>query len=101
MTDNYIPTTPKEGTSTPLDDSLPGPTTKTEPHTPHHTGVPPYDEIPHVGHGDKMRREAGELFEVLKDERASEESNKEVRDGIRVYNMGRKSNLPKQVVMHP
>jgi RNA-binding protein Luc7-like 2 len=34
-----------------------------------HSKVPPADEMPHVGHGDKVKREAGELVEDVKIEK--------------------------------
>ncbi|WVQ77860.1 hypothetical protein IAR50_007557 [Cryptococcus sp. DSM 104548] len=48
-----------------------------EPHTPHHPRVPPLDEMPVVGHGDKVKREAGELVEDLREERAGEERDRD------------------------
>ncbi|WVQ79671.1 hypothetical protein IAT38_001771 [Cryptococcus sp. DSM 104549] len=55
------------------------------PHTPSHSRIPPADEMPHVGHGDKGKREAGELVEDLKEERRSEtrERGDRDRDGSR------------------
>ncbi|EIW65997.1 small nuclear ribonucleoprotein [Tremella mesenterica] len=43
------------------------------PHTPMHPRVPPVDEMPLVGHGDKIRREAGELEEDLKEVKGERE----------------------------
>lgn len=65
------PTGPRAGINPPT-----GPS-DTEPHTPHHTRVPPAEEMPVVGLGDKVKREAGELVEDLKEERAMEERDKE------------------------
>nr|XP_019046562.1 small nuclear ribonucleoprotein [Kwoniella bestiolae CBS 10118]OCF25492.1 small nuclear ribonucleoprotein [Kwoniella bestiolae CBS 10118] len=48
------------------------------PHTPVHSKVPPADEIPVVGHGDKVKREAGELEDDLRERRGSRD-----RDGER------------------
>ncbi|KAL1411380.1 splicing factor [Vanrija albida] len=49
------------------------------PHTPtHHPRVPPADELPSVGHGDKGKREAGELVEDEKRER--DRSDRDRRD---------------------
>ena len=49
------------------------------PHTPLHAPkVPPADEMPVVGHGDKVKREAGELVEDVK-----EEKDRESRDRYR------------------
>jgi RNA-binding protein Luc7-like 2 len=45
------------------------PTNVTVPQTPIHSKVPPADEMPVVGHGDKVKREAGELVEDVKVER--------------------------------
>jgi len=39
------------------------------PQTPIHSQIPPADEMPVVGHGDKVKREAGELVEDVKVER--------------------------------
>jgi len=39
------------------------------PQTPVHSQIPPADEMPVVGHGDKVKREAGELVEDVKVER--------------------------------
>jgi len=39
------------------------------PQTPVHSQVPPADEMPLVGHGDKVKREAGELVEDVKVEK--------------------------------
>lgn len=39
------------------------------PRTPNHGLVPPADELPTVGHGDKVKREAGELVEDVKEVR--------------------------------
>lgn len=39
------------------------------PRTPNHGHVPPADELPVVGHGDKVKREAGELVEDVKESR--------------------------------
>ncbi|AGV14612.1 small nuclear ribonucleoprotein, variant [Cryptococcus neoformans var. grubii H99] len=65
------PTGPRAGLNPPM-----GPSGN-EPHTPHHARVPPAEEMPVVGHGDKVKREAGELVEDLKEERAMEERDKE------------------------
>jgi RNA-binding protein Luc7-like 2 len=41
-----------------------GPSSKMPPpQTPIHSKIPPADELPVVGHGDKIKREAGELVE--------------------------------------
>lgn len=39
------------------------------PQTPLHSRVPAADELPVVGHGDKVKREAGELVEDVKMEK--------------------------------
>nr|XP_019007540.1 small nuclear ribonucleoprotein [Kwoniella pini CBS 10737]OCF46321.1 small nuclear ribonucleoprotein [Kwoniella pini CBS 10737] len=46
-------------------------TTDDTPRTPNHPKIPPVDEIPVVGHGDKVKREAGELEDDLKERRGS------------------------------
>ncbi|WWC94556.1 hypothetical protein V866_001402 [Kwoniella sp. B9012] len=45
------------------------------PHTPVHSKVPPADEIPVVGHGDKVKREAGELEDDLRERRGSRDDS--------------------------
>ncbi|WWC62191.1 uncharacterized protein I303_104786 [Kwoniella dejecticola CBS 10117] len=45
------------------------------PHTPNHSKIPPADEIPVVGHGDKVKREAGELEDDLKERRGSRDES--------------------------
>ncbi|WRT66657.1 uncharacterized protein IL334_003617 [Kwoniella shivajii] len=39
------------------------------PHTPIHSKIPPMGEMPVVGHGDKVKREAGELEDDLRETR--------------------------------
>ena len=57
-----------------------GPSSKMPvPQTPIHSKVPPADEMPVVGHGDKIKREAGELVEDVKVER-EERSSRSRRD---------------------
>jgi len=48
-----------------------------EPRTPSHSRVPPADEMPVVGHGEKIKREAGELVEDIKSERGERERDRE------------------------
>ncbi|ORY26318.1 hypothetical protein BCR39DRAFT_566030 [Naematelia encephala] len=50
------------------------------PHTPLGPRVPPPEEMPAVGHGDKVKREAGELVEDIKEERAREYDQERSRD---------------------
>ncbi len=52
------------------------------PHTPSHPRVPPADEIPHIGHGDKVKREAGELVDDIKDVREKEKERDRDRDRV-------------------
>ncbi|ODN72764.1 hypothetical protein L202_08199 [Cryptococcus amylolentus CBS 6039] len=69
-----VPAGPKSAGLAPP--SFPQGPSGSEPHTPHHSRVPPSDEMPVVGHGDKVKREAGELVEDLKEERAGEERDR-------------------------
>ncbi|KAK4686541.1 RNA-binding protein Luc7-like 2, partial [Tremellales sp. Uapishka_1] len=58
-----------------------GPASSAVPQTPsHHPKIPPAEEMPVVGHGDKVKREAGELVEDVKDLQAKSERDRE-RDG--------------------
>jgi RNA-binding protein Luc7-like 2 len=50
------------------------------PRTPNHGLVPPADELPAVGHGDKVKREAGELVEDVKDARDREHDRYDRRE---------------------
>ncbi|WWC89012.1 uncharacterized protein L201_003929 [Kwoniella dendrophila CBS 6074] len=59
---------PPTFSSNPYDDNTP--------HTPNHSKIPPADEIPVVGHGDKVKREAGELEDDLKETRGSSSANR-------------------------
>lgn len=59
---NYGPRAPPSAPSGPSSKMAP-------PQTPVHYQVPPADEMPTVGHGDKVKREAGELVEDVKVEK--------------------------------
>jgi RNA-binding protein Luc7-like 2 len=53
------------------------------PRTPNHGLVPPADELPAVGHGDKVKREAGELVEDVKESRYESRREDRYRDHVR------------------
>ncbi|WVF71173.1 hypothetical protein IAT40_005971 [Kwoniella sp. CBS 6097] len=65
------PAAPAGPRSTTLAPPPSGPSAGEAPHTPVHSKIPPADEIPAVGHGDKVKREAGELEDDLKERRGS------------------------------
>ncbi|WVR06769.1 hypothetical protein IAU60_003804 [Kwoniella sp. DSM 27419] len=58
----------------------PPPPPSDEPRTPSHPKYPPADEVPTVGHGDKVKREAGELEEDLKERRESRDRSEHRSD---------------------
>ncbi|OCF38632.1 small nuclear ribonucleoprotein [Kwoniella heveanensis CBS 569] len=66
-----IPSSAPAGPRSTLAPPAPGPPPGEAPHTPIHPKIPPADEIPTVGHGDKVKREAGELEDDLKERRGS------------------------------
>lgn len=45
--------------------------------------MPPADEMPVVGHGDKVKREAGELVEDIKEDRRDRDRYKDREGGDR------------------
>ncbi|WVQ99690.1 hypothetical protein IAU59_006829 [Kwoniella sp. CBS 9459] len=62
---------PSSAPAGPRSTLAPPPPSAEAPHTPNHPKIPPADEIPAVGHGDKVKREAGELEDDLKERRGS------------------------------
>ncbi|KAL7422031.1 splicing factor [Cryptotrichosporon argae] len=72
----------------------PGPGGPLGPRTPDHPRVPPADELPAVGHGDKVKREAGELVEDVKDVRERAEHGARYDDRERERERARERERP-------